>query len=179
MKVQKELAKVLYKQGRNKEATIHLEKVITEALGCGYQRERTECLSSLSCVCESMGDFAEALKIAKQALAVSQEGSYRMSEGIILGKLALIYYEEGRIAAAQKLLEQALTIAREVGDRIGETHVLANLALLLHDQDRLEESGLLYEQARERVEHRVRKEQRSASIQIKTTLIIHFPFWFS
>jgi tetratricopeptide (TPR) repeat protein len=94
-----------------------------------------------------LGEFAKAIEVLEQALAISRETGDRQGEGTDLGSLGNCYYELGQITRAIDLYEQALPIAREAGDRQGEAAYLGSLGNCHANLGQVSQAIDLYEQA--------------------------------
>jgi tetratricopeptide (TPR) repeat protein len=108
-------------------------------------------LNQLGYYLHNRGDYARALPLYEQALAIRQTvlGENHPETANSLNNLASLYYAQGNYARALPLYEQALAIRQTV---LGENHPntaisLNNLALLYDSQGNYDRALPLFEQA--------------------------------
>lgn len=74
-----------------------------------------------------LGEFGNALKAFKDALALSKKAKSDVEQAVALNGLAYVYFLQGDSNAARENSSSALTLARKTGDRSLEATALSNL----------------------------------------------------
>ena len=75
----------------------------------------------------SLGQYAKAIELHEQALAIDKELGDRKGQRTTLKGLGNCYASLGQYAKAMELFEQALAIKEELGDRAGQGKSLHGL----------------------------------------------------
>ena len=135
------------------------ERLLSSGLACAdwiakynlSSKTTTRLLNQLGCYLENKGDYARALPLFEQALAIRQTvlGENHPETANSLNNLAVLYRSQGDDARALPLFEQALAIRQTVsGENHPETaNSLNNLAVLYDSQGDHAHALPLYEQA--------------------------------
>jgi tetratricopeptide (TPR) repeat protein len=97
------------------------------------------------------GDYEQAAKQHRVALAIVQDLGDERAEAMTLNNLALALAQAGAQAEAVQHLEQALVVLRKLGDREHEWRVLANLGIVHRRQGHSEQAVNLLHAALDRL----------------------------
>jgi DNA-binding SARP family transcriptional activator/tetratricopeptide (TPR) repeat protein len=104
-------------------------------------------LADLSLVRFRVGQYADALEQAAEALTMCRSSGDRRGEAEILDHTGLICWAQSRFADALSYCRKALEIRRSLGDRRGEAQSLDHVAILLDYTGRYREAADLRERA--------------------------------
>jgi len=74
-------------------------------------------------------NFADAMRLVREAIALAKTHGHRRLVGLLAGNLGIMYEDVGEYGPVRACYEENLAIAREVGDRNGEVSALCQLAL--------------------------------------------------
>ena len=77
--------------------------------------------------CKQLGQYAKAIGLIEQGLAIVVEAGDRAGEGGACGNLGVCYESLQQYDTAIGLLEKARVVNQEVGDRAGEAKTLSVL----------------------------------------------------
>ena len=75
-----------------------------------------------------LDQYAKAMELFKQALAINEELGDRAGQWKTLSGLGNCYRSLGQYAKAMELFEQALAMDKELGDNAGQEYALNGLA---------------------------------------------------
>ena len=84
----------------------------------------------LGLVAEQRGDFAEAERRYRAALAVYSDSGERQNQAIVLNSLGDVAQQQTKYAEAEQYYREALTLAQEIDDVEGQASYTGNLAEL-------------------------------------------------
>jgi tetratricopeptide (TPR) repeat protein len=87
-------------------------------------------LNSLGIEARAQGDFARAIDLFSESLALQRELDNKTSIGVLLANLGFATYDQGDLARAGDLFRQSLALLRELGHRIAMIDGLAGLAAI-------------------------------------------------
>jgi len=96
---------------------------------------------------QNKGDFAEAMKIAQQAIALARDRKDRCGEGVALRRLGAAQGYLGHTDEGLATTQQALAIAVEIGDDLDQALALNNLAATNNDLGNHEKALIYLNQA--------------------------------
>ncbi len=74
-------------------------------------------------------NFAEAMRLVREAIELAKAHGHRRLVGLLAGNLGIMLEDVGEYGPVRACYEENLAIAREVGDRNGEVSALCQLAL--------------------------------------------------
>jgi tetratricopeptide (TPR) repeat protein len=74
-----------------------------------------------------LGQYAKALEVYQQALAIAEETGLRLGVGTTLNNIGLVYSSLGQYAKALEVYQQALAIHKETQNQPGEGTTLNNI----------------------------------------------------
>jgi tetratricopeptide (TPR) repeat protein len=141
----------------------------TSSLGPLLRRRQALQLNQLGAELRRRGDYEQAAKQHRVALAIVRDIGDEQAEALTLNNLALALAQGGAQAEAVRHLEQALVILHELGDEEHEWRVLANLGIVHRRQGHSEQAVHLLHEALDRLPpessayRQVEKELRRAS----------------
>jgi tetratricopeptide (TPR) repeat protein len=141
----------------------------TRRLGPVLRRRQALQLNQLGAELRRRGDYEQAAKQHRVALAIARDLGDTQAEALTLNNLALALAQGGAQAEAVQHLEQALVILHELGDKEHEWRVLANLGIVHRRQGHSEQAVNLLHEALDRLPpessayRQVEKELRRAS----------------
>jgi tetratricopeptide (TPR) repeat protein len=141
----------------------------TSSLGPVLRRRQALQLNQLGAELRRRGDYEQAAKQHRVALAIVRHLGDEQAEALTLNNLALALAQGGAQAEAVQHLEQALVILRKLGDEEHEWRVLANLGIVHRRQGHSEQAVTLLHEALDRLPRessayrQVEKELRRAS----------------
>ncbi len=107
----RELGRILTKQGRYQEARAVLEQSFEETA----HRYRSHTLLFLGMAVRGQSNAAEAQEILQRGLAIAEETGDRPAQSDLLAELGFTAIQHGEAALAQKHFSRSLAIAREIG----------------------------------------------------------------
>jgi tetratricopeptide (TPR) repeat protein len=99
-----------------------------------------------SCYC-SLGQYAKAMELYEQALAIEEEMGDRALQGATLGSLGNCYRSLGQYAKAIQRYEHCFAIQKELGDRAGQVKAMHGLGNCYSALDQHAKAMGLFEQA--------------------------------
>jgi predicted ATPase/DNA-binding CsgD family transcriptional regulator len=122
-------ASALLNLGRITEATSAARRSLELAERAGYEPGQATALALLAMIASRAGDFAEALRLARQSLRITSEipgPIARMRSQV----LAIALADAGELAAAEQVCAEGLAQAREQGDLWNVSGLLTCMARL-------------------------------------------------
>jgi len=128
------------------EARALMEQVLAEQRRYKNPLVRTT-LANLAGVNIELGEYAKALELLQEALALDRNIGDRLSESGDLAKYAELYARQGEPVKALAAYQQALALARETGVPSAESSFLAGIGRLHESQGKLQEALDAYLQA--------------------------------
>jgi tetratricopeptide (TPR) repeat protein len=139
------------------------------SLGPVLRRRQALQLNELGAELRRRGDYEQAAKQHRVALAIVRDLGDEQAEALTLNNLALALAHGGAQAEAAQHLEQALVILHKLGDEEHEWRILANLGIVHRRQGHSEQAVHLLHEALDRLPpessayHQVERELRRAS----------------
>jgi len=118
------------RRGSMSEGRAYLQALL--ALPSGPSPTRARALITAAALARHQGDFAAAVFMLEQAVAVWRLLGDRYGLAVALSELALAEREQGGYARAISLLEESLALFRAVGDRHGVACSLDRLGTVAH-----------------------------------------------
>jgi adenylate cyclase len=108
---------------------------------------RSEAATRWARYAEQMGDYAQAIPLARKAVALAQQANHLALEGAAQFQLGWNLWRSDDYVAASAPLEQSLRLARKLGDQRLESNVLGSMGVVADLQGDNASSRLYYEQA--------------------------------
>lgn len=130
-KAEEYLGVVARRRGRLDDAQAHAQRALTLQRALGLDAGIATALSNLGTLARDRGDYATALDLFRQALAIREHGDDQLE--LTLRNLALIYRDLGDDAAARSYFTRALEVARRHGDSANYAATLGTWAGYLVD----------------------------------------------
>jgi class 3 adenylate cyclase/tetratricopeptide (TPR) repeat protein len=127
-------------QGQDVEALAQLAELLDD-------ERRSEAAVCWSRYAERMGDYAQAILLARQAVTLAQQASHAALEGAAQFQLGWSLWLSGNIAAASAPLEQSLRLAHMLGDQRLESNVLGSMGAIARWQSDYAGAHRYYEQS--------------------------------
>lgn len=134
-------------QGHFTEGRRWLEAML--ALPAAPAASRARALSGAGNLAWSQGDYARAMHLHEESLALRRELGDGAGVAISLSNLGAVAHQQGDYAAAAGFYGQALEAARQQGDRWGTAAVLGNLGFALMQQGEYDQAVALCEESLE------------------------------
>jgi tetratricopeptide (TPR) repeat protein len=123
----------------------------TRSVGPVLRRRQALQLNELGAQLRRQGDYEQAAKQHRVALAIVRDLGDDQAEALTLNNLALALAQGGAQAEAVQHLEQALVILHKLGDQEHEWRVLANLGIVHRRQGHSEQAVNLLHEALDRL----------------------------
>ena len=130
-KAEEYLGVVARRRGRLDDAQTHAQRALVLQRALGMEAGTATALSNLGTLARDRGDFATALDLFRQALAIRERSDDLLE--LTLRNLALIYRDLGDDAAARDYFTRALDVARRHGDSANYAATLGTWAGYLVD----------------------------------------------
>jgi LuxR family maltose regulon positive regulatory protein len=124
--------------GQLEEGEVHLRQALTYCLEQGTDFERASIQHALADCLWRQGNWAEAIAVQRQVVAIQRQVSNPGTLAGALNALGFYLYSAGDYGEALRLLEEALELARQSGHRPNEALILLSLAELTRDLGALE-----------------------------------------
>ncbi len=125
------LGVVARRRGRLDDAQAHAQRALALQRALGQEAGTATALSNLGTLARDRGDYATALDLFRQALAIRERSDDQLE--LTLRNLALIYRDLGDDAAARDYFTRALDVARHHGDSANYAATLGTWAGYLVD----------------------------------------------
>ena len=130
-KAEEYLGVVARRRGRLDDAQTHAQQALVLQRALGQEAGTATALSNLGTLARDRGDYATALDLFRQALAIRERSDDQLE--LTLRNMALIYRDLGDDAAARKYFGRALEVARRHGDSANYAATLGTWAGYLVD----------------------------------------------
>lgn len=130
-KAEEYLGVVARRRGRLDDAQAHAQRALALQRALGLDAGTATALSNLGTLARDRGDYASALDLFRQALAIREHSDDQLE--LTLRNLALIYRDLGDDAAARDYFTRALDVARRHGDSANYAATLGTWAGYLVD----------------------------------------------
>ncbi|MDE2256554.1 MAG: GGDEF domain-containing protein [Xanthomonadaceae bacterium] len=130
-KAEEYLGVVARRRGRLDDAQAHAQRALALQRALGQEAGTATALSNLGTLARDRGDYATALDLFRQALAIRERGDDLLE--LTLRNLALIYRDLGDDASARDYFGRALEVARRHGDSANYAATLGTWAGYLVD----------------------------------------------
>ena len=130
-KAEEYLGVVARRRGNLDDAQAHAQRALALQRALGLEAGTATTLSNLGTLARDRGDYASALDLFRQALAIRERSDDQLE--LTLRNLALIYRDLGDGAAARDYFTRALDVARRHGDSANYAATLGTWAGYLAD----------------------------------------------
>ncbi|MBS0487460.1 MAG: GGDEF domain-containing protein [Proteobacteria bacterium] len=130
-KAEEYLGVVARRRGRLDDAQAHAQRALALQRALGQEAGTATALSNLGTLARDRGDYASALDLFRQALAIRERNDDQLE--LTLRNLALIYRDLGDDTAARDYFTRALDVARRHGDSANYAATLGTWAGYLVD----------------------------------------------
>ncbi|HET9224124.1 MAG TPA: tetratricopeptide repeat protein, partial [Roseiflexaceae bacterium] len=110
---------------------------------------RAKALTGAGGLAHAQSDYAQAIALYEESLALRRELGDKRGIAIVLNNLGLLARDRNDYASARARLEEALTVLRDVGDQRSVAGILNNLGMLEHSQEQFARARALYEESLE------------------------------
>ena len=120
------LSRFWYIRGHFAEGRAWLERALADRAGSGVA-VRANALRGAGMLAHGQGDYAQAVALWEESLALERELGNRAGVAKTLGNLGLVAYRQGEYARAATLHQESLALFRELGDKWGVANALSNL----------------------------------------------------
>ncbi len=97
-----------------------------------------EFLRAQQIACASVGDFARALSLAEEQIALSRSRGDLRAQCLAWNARAILHFGQGELAGARRSFERSIDLARTTGWQRREAIATHNLALVLLEQGELD-----------------------------------------
>ncbi len=134
-------------RGQFERARAYCSAQLETARAHDLRGEEATALNNLGVVVSDMGEYAEAIRLHRQCLAVRRELGDRVGIASSLINLATALVDQGDDTQTVALLKEALTISREFNDARRTGAVLTNLGAAARRAGRFDEERDYYRQA--------------------------------
>jgi DNA-binding CsgD family transcriptional regulator/tetratricopeptide (TPR) repeat protein len=116
-------------------------EAVQMARDIGWRSGEAFALAQLTYAAAARGDFAAALAMAREALAIAEEIEHRQWIGSGQMSLGIAYFELGALAVARRYFEQALAAAEQMGSGYWQAWITAPLARVYCRQGELDRAA--------------------------------------
>ncbi len=132
-----------------KEIFLDVQKIIKDKgyKSDHYQKLEAELLYSLSSVSLNLQDTAEALKYAREALAIATEIEYDMIIGRSISNLGNIYSRQMDFEKAKQFHKRALAIQKKANSTYGQALTLNRIGRVFSRQKMMDSAAYYYKMA--------------------------------
>jgi transposase len=145
------IAWMLYHIGMERSAVKQKVALLEESLALaragGYKRTITSVLNGLGVVAREQEDYARAIMLYKESLAVCHQLHDIYISAWVLHDLGLVMRSQGDEEQATALFEESLALHREVGNRAGTAVALNQLGDTARRQDDYAQAAARYDES--------------------------------
>lgn len=110
-------------------------------------RLRARALDAAGVLVHSQCDYAQAVALYEESLALWQQLGDKEGTATVLNNLGIVANEQGDYVRARAFYEQSLALRRELGDDINIAKTLINLGTVAHDQGDYRQAETAYQES--------------------------------